>query len=91
MDRVATVAQYAPTATYPNTVLGSALRAVAGAIVRGIGTKVFWVQTAATTRTPSVQRPPGDRAYQSRGDHRRRHTAFYTTCRTRAPRPVRRS
>jgi uncharacterized protein (DUF1501 family) len=45
MDRVAQVAQYAPTATYPNTGLGSALRAVAGAIVRGIGTKVFWVQT----------------------------------------------
>jgi uncharacterized protein (DUF1501 family) len=45
MDRVATVASYAPTATYPNTGLGQALRAVAGAIVRGIGTKVFWVQT----------------------------------------------
>ena len=39
------MAQYAPTATYPNTGLGNALRAVAGAIVRGIGTKVFWVQT----------------------------------------------
>jgi uncharacterized protein (DUF1501 family) len=45
MDRVATVAQYVPTATYPNTGVGQALRAVAGAIVRGIGTKVFWVQT----------------------------------------------
>jgi uncharacterized protein (DUF1501 family) len=45
MDRVATVASYTPTATYPNTGLGSALRAVGGAIVRGIGTKVFWVQT----------------------------------------------
>ncbi|HET7718608.1 MAG TPA: DUF1501 domain-containing protein, partial [Acidimicrobiales bacterium] len=45
MDRVATVATYTPTATYPNTGLGNALRAVAGAIVRGIGTKVFWVQT----------------------------------------------
>ena len=45
LDRVATVAQYAPTAAYPNTGLGQALRAVAGAIVRGIGTKVFWVQT----------------------------------------------
>ena len=45
LDRVATVAQYVPTVTYPNTGLGSALRAVAGAIVRGIGTKVFWVQT----------------------------------------------
>jgi uncharacterized protein (DUF1501 family) len=31
--------------TYPTTGLGSALRAVAGAMVRSIGTKVFWVQT----------------------------------------------
>jgi uncharacterized protein (DUF1501 family) len=45
LDRVATVAQYQPTVTYPNTGLGQAMRAVAGAIVRGIGTKVFWVQT----------------------------------------------
>ncbi len=45
LDRVAAVAQYQPTVTYPNTGLGSALRAVAGAIVRGVGTKVFWVQT----------------------------------------------
>ncbi len=45
LDRVATVAQYQPTVTYPTTGLGSALRAVAGAMVRGIGTKVFWVQT----------------------------------------------
>ncbi len=45
LDRVATVATYQPTVTYPNTGLGSALRAVAGAMVRGIGTKVFWVQT----------------------------------------------
>jgi uncharacterized protein (DUF1501 family) len=45
LDRVATVATYAPTVTYPNSGLGQALRAVAGAIVRGIGTRVFWVQT----------------------------------------------
>ena len=31
--------------TYPNTGLGLALRAVAGAMVRGIGTKVFYVTT----------------------------------------------
>ncbi len=45
LDRVASVAQYAPTVTYPSTGLGSALRAVAGSMVRGIGTRVFWVQT----------------------------------------------
>ena len=43
LGRVATVATYAPSLTYPNSGLGQALRAVAGAMVRGIGTKVFYV------------------------------------------------
>ncbi|HJZ76467.1 MAG TPA: DUF1501 domain-containing protein [Vicinamibacterales bacterium] len=45
LDRVATVAQYTPTITYPNTGFGQALRAVAGAMNRGIGTRVFYVTT----------------------------------------------
>jgi uncharacterized protein (DUF1501 family) len=45
LDRVATVAAYQPSVTYGNDGLSRALRTVAGAIVRGIGTKVFWVQT----------------------------------------------
>ncbi len=45
LDRVATVAQYTPSLTYPNTGLGQALRAVAGAMFRGIGTRVFYVTT----------------------------------------------
>ena len=45
LDRVAQVATYTPTAAYPNNGLGQALRTVAGAMVRGIGTRVFWVQT----------------------------------------------
>jgi uncharacterized protein (DUF1501 family) len=45
LDRVATVASYTPSVTYPNNGLAQALRAVAGAMARGIGTKVFWVQT----------------------------------------------
>lgn len=45
LDRVATVASYAPSVTYPANGFGQALRAVAGSIVRGIGTKVFWVST----------------------------------------------
>jgi uncharacterized protein (DUF1501 family) len=45
LDRVATVASYAGTVTYPNTGLGLALKAVAGAMVRGIGTRVFYVTT----------------------------------------------
>jgi uncharacterized protein (DUF1501 family) len=45
LDQVARVAGYAPSVTYPNNGLGQALRAVAGAMNRQIGTKVFWVQT----------------------------------------------
>jgi uncharacterized protein (DUF1501 family) len=45
LDRVATVAQYVPTTPYPNTGFGQALRAVAGAMAKGIGTRVFYVTT----------------------------------------------
>jgi uncharacterized protein (DUF1501 family) len=45
LDRVATVASYVPAVTYPNSGLGQALKAVAGSMVRGIGTKVFYVTT----------------------------------------------
>jgi uncharacterized protein (DUF1501 family) len=45
LDRVSTVAQYTPSLTYPNSGLGQALRAVAGAMVRGIGTRIFYVTT----------------------------------------------
>jgi uncharacterized protein (DUF1501 family) len=45
LDRVAEVGSYAPTATYPTNGFGQALRAIAGAMARGIGTKIFWVQT----------------------------------------------
>ena len=44
LDRVATVGTYAPSVTYPTTGLGGALRIVAGAMSKGIGTKVFFVQ-----------------------------------------------
>jgi uncharacterized protein (DUF1501 family) len=45
LDRVAGVAAYASSVTYPNNGFGQALRSVAGAIVQGIGTRVFWVTT----------------------------------------------
>lgn len=45
LDRVADVARYQPGVTYPTTGLGQALRAVAGALARQIGTRIFWVQT----------------------------------------------
>ncbi len=45
LDRVATVAAYTPTLAYPTSGLGQALRAVAGAMNKGIGTRVFYVTT----------------------------------------------
>jgi uncharacterized protein (DUF1501 family) len=45
LDRVAGVATYASSVTYPANGLAQALRTVAGAMARGIGTRVFWVQT----------------------------------------------
>jgi uncharacterized protein (DUF1501 family) len=45
LDRVATVASYRPTPPYPATNFAQALQAVAGAMTRGIGTRVFYVTT----------------------------------------------
>ncbi len=45
LDRVGSVANYAPSTAYPNTGLGLALKTVAGAMVRGVGTRIFWVST----------------------------------------------
>ncbi len=45
LDRVAQVATYAPSVAYSNNGFAQALRAVAGAINKGVGTRVFWVQT----------------------------------------------
>ena len=45
LDRVATVSNYTGTVGYPNNGFALALRTVAGSIVRGIGTRVYWVQT----------------------------------------------
>ena len=45
LDRVAEVATYTGTVPYQNNGLALALRTVAGSIVRGTGTRVYWVQT----------------------------------------------
>ena len=45
LDRVGQVVNYAPTVVYPNNGFGQALQMVAGAISRGVGTSIFWVQT----------------------------------------------
>jgi uncharacterized protein (DUF1501 family) len=57
LDRVSTVASYAGTANYPqNNSFAQALKAVAGAMVRGIGTRIFYVTTGGFD-THSAQNP----------------------------------
>jgi uncharacterized protein (DUF1501 family) len=64
LDRVATVGTYQPSVAYPNTGLGNAMKAVAGAMVRQIGTKVFWVQTGGFD-THASQGANGGGAYSN--------------------------
>ncbi len=45
LDRVAQAQTYTPTVAYPNNGFAQSLRTVAGAIVKGIGSRVYWVQT----------------------------------------------
>jgi uncharacterized protein (DUF1501 family) len=45
LDRVASVATYRPSSAYPNTGFALALQAVAGAMSKAIGTRVFYVTT----------------------------------------------
>ncbi len=81
LDRVASVNTYAPTVTYPNNGYALALRTVAGAIVRGIGTKVFWVQTGGFD-THAGQGNAGGGAYANlMGTFSDGLLAFYTDLR----------
>jgi uncharacterized protein (DUF1501 family) len=56
LDRVAQVNTYVPSVAYANNGFAQALRAIAGAIAKGIGTKVFWVQTGGYD-THALQNP----------------------------------
>ena len=56
LDRVAQVGTYVPSVTYPNNGFALALRTIAGAMVKGVGTKVFWVQTGGYD-THAAQNP----------------------------------
>ena len=62
LDRVASVTSYTGTAAYPNNGFALALRTVAGSIVRGIGTRVYWVQTGGFD-THAQQGAQGGGAY----------------------------
>jgi uncharacterized protein (DUF1501 family) len=45
LDRVAQASTYTPTVAYPNSGFGLAMRTIAGAIVKGVGSKVYWAST----------------------------------------------
>jgi uncharacterized protein (DUF1501 family) len=64
LDRVASVATYAGSVAYPNNGFALALRTVAGAMVRGVGTRVFWVQTGGYD-THAGQGAAGGGAYSN--------------------------
>ena len=63
LDRVASVGQYKPSVTYPTNGLGQALQAVAGAMVKQIGTQVFWVQTGGYDTHSNQDTIAADGAY----------------------------
>ena len=65
LDRVATVAAYSPTVSYPANGLGSALKAVAGAMNKGIGTRIFWVQFGGFDTHSSQQTNESNGTYMS--------------------------
>jgi uncharacterized protein (DUF1501 family) len=81
LDRVASVAAYTGTVAYPNNGLAVALRTVAGSIVRGTGTRVYWVTTGGFD-THSAQGNAGGGGYATLmstvGDSMQ---AFYTDLR----------
>ena len=62
LDRVASITSYASSVTYPINGFGQALRTVAGSISKGIGTRVYWVQTGGFD-THSGQGNAGGGAY----------------------------
>ena len=72
LDRVATVAAYRPANAYPNNGFGQALTAVAGAMNRQIGTKVFWVQTGGFDTHAYAGRQSGQRCLRQSDGHARR-------------------
>jgi uncharacterized protein (DUF1501 family) len=81
LDRVASVAGYLGTVAYPNNGFALALRTVAGSIVRGTGTRVYWVQTGGYD-THASQGAQGGGAYTTlMGTFGDGLAAFYTDLR----------
>jgi uncharacterized protein (DUF1501 family) len=81
LDRVGSVNTYVPTVTYPNNGLAQALRTVAASLAKGIGTRVFWVQTGGFD-THAGQGTAGGGAYANlMGTFNDGLLAFYTDLR----------
>jgi uncharacterized protein (DUF1501 family) len=81
LDRVASVASYTGTTPYPNNGFALALRTAAGSIARGIGTRVYWVQTGGFD-THAAQGAAGAGTYANlMGTFGDGVTAFYTDLR----------
>jgi uncharacterized protein (DUF1501 family) len=81
LDRVAAAAAYSGTVAYPNNGFAAALRTVAGSIVRGTGTRVYWVQTGGYD-THASQGAQGGGAYATlMGTFGDGIAAFYTDLR----------
>jgi uncharacterized protein (DUF1501 family) len=85
LDRVGLVASYQPAGgvVYPaNNALAQALRAVAGAMFRGLGTKVFWVQTGGFDTHATQNTNAANAGYSNlMGTLDTALTAFYTDIR----------
>ncbi|HEY1307032.1 MAG TPA: DUF1501 domain-containing protein [Vicinamibacterales bacterium] len=79
LDRVGSVSDYIGTAAYPaNNGFALALRTVAGSISRGLGTRVYWVQTGGFD-THANQGNQGAGAYANlMGTYNDGLIAFYT-------------
>jgi uncharacterized protein (DUF1501 family) len=79
LDRVATVAAYTPSTTYAADGLSQALKTVAGAIARSIGTKVFWVQIGGFDTHATQQTNAANAGYANiMGSLNASLTAFHT-------------
>jgi uncharacterized protein (DUF1501 family) len=59
VDRVQSAGTYTTSLTYPNNGLGSALKMVAGAIVKNVGTKIFFVRLGGFDTHASQQTRSG--------------------------------
>jgi uncharacterized protein (DUF1501 family) len=78
LDRVAAVGTYRPSPAYPNTGFAQALQAVAGAMSKSIGTRVFYVTTGGfDTHSAQNVNAVGGAYYNLMGTLNDGLTAFY--------------